>query len=127
VLGLSVRKQEELQCQLRDYPEGQGNHARRLSPKENEFYYSGEGEKRIMKKPKVELCEKLAGTGSCNDCPLVNHPNSRMLTRIFNELYEKYGQGVWEIVESNCPNLTCCYDCHIDDFCHVEGCEIIGE
>lgn len=80
-----------------------------------------------MNKPKVKLCEKLAGTGSCNDCPLMLHPNSRMITRILNELYEKFGPGVWEIVESNCPNLTCCYDCHIDDFCHVEGCKIIGD
>ena len=80
-----------------------------------------------MNKPKVELCEKRAGTGSCNDCPLMLHQNSRMITRILNELYEKYGKGVYEIVESYCPNLTCCYDCHIDDFCHIEGCEIIGD
>lgn len=68
----------------------------------------------------TKLCDR-----NCNKCPLILHPNSRMLTKIFNELYDKLGDEVHEIVEKNCPNLTCCYDCHIDDFCHLEGCELV--
>jgi hypothetical protein len=61
----------------------------------------------------------------CNDCPLMNESNAKMLTVIFNQLYNKFGHGVYEIVEENCPNLTCCYDCHIDDFCHLEDCKLV--
>jgi len=59
----------------------------------------------------------------CNHCPIINHPNSRMLTKVLNELYGKFGNGVYKIVQTNCPNFTACYDCRIDDFCHEEGCE----
>jgi hypothetical protein len=61
----------------------------------------------------------------CNECPMVNHPNSKMLTKILNKLYDKFGKGVYEIVERECPNFTCCFDCHIDDFCHMDGCKLI--
>ena len=61
---------------------------------------------------------------NCNECPVVLHPNSRMVTAVLNELLAKFGDGVYEIVQGKCPNLTVCYDCHIDDFCHVEGCEL---
>jgi hypothetical protein len=70
----------------------------------------------------VELCD-----GNCNECELLRTPNAKILTNIFNKLYDKFGSGVYSIVQSKCPNLTCCYDCHIDDFCHVEGCELIDE
>ena len=63
--------------------------------------------------------------GECNECTLLQSDNSRMVTKILNELHDKFGNGVYEIVQQNCPNLTCCYDCHIDDFCHFEGCKII--
>lgn len=63
--------------------------------------------------------------GNCNYCPIVNHPNSRMLTRVLNELQEKFGDGVYEIVQKNCPNFTVCYDCCIDDFVHIEDCKIV--
>ena len=68
----------------------------------------------------TKLCDR-----NCNECPFMLHPNSRMLTKIFNELYDKLGNEVYKIVENNCPNLTCCYDCHIDDFCHMEGCDLV--
>lgn len=61
---------------------------------------------------------------NCNKCPIVGHKNSRQLTYVFNKLYEKFGDGFYGIIEEACPNMTCCYDCHIDDFCHVEGCKI---
>lgn len=63
--------------------------------------------------------------GDCNHCPMVNHPNSRMLTKVLNELYSELGNKVYEIVQANCPNFTVCYDCRIDDFCHRENCKII--
>jgi hypothetical protein len=67
-----------------------------------------------------KLCDK-----DCNHCPVINHPNSRMLTLVLNKLYDKYGNGVWDIVEHICPNFTVCYDCRIDDFTHTENCKIV--
>lgn len=64
---------------------------------------------------------------NCNECPVILHPNSRMLTKVLNELQNKFGDDVYEIVQHNCPNFTVCYDCRIDDFCHFEGCELTGE
>ena len=71
---------------------------------------------------RTKLCDE-----DCNNCKLVLTENSRMLTRIFNELFDKLGNDVYVIVQSYCPNLTCCYDCNIDDFCHLEGCKIINK
>lgn len=68
------------------------------------------------------LCDK-----KCNECPIINHPNSRMVTLILNGLLEKFGDGAYRIVQENCPNLTCCFDCRIDDFCHIENCELSKE
>ena len=67
----------------------------------------------------MELCNR-----DCNNCPIVNHPNSRMLTKVLNALFDEFGDGAYDIVQENCPNLTVCYDCRIDDFCHHERCEI---
>jgi len=67
-----------------------------------------------------ELCD-----GDCNHCPIINHKNSRLLSAILNEAYDRFGNEFYQIVQGACPNLTCCRDCHIDDFCHVEGCKII--
>jgi len=51
---------------------------------------------------------------NCNECPIVIHSN--------------IGDDFYEIVQSMCPNMTCCYDCRIDDFVHVEGCcDLIDE
>ena len=60
----------------------------------------------------------------CNNCPVITHPNSRMLTKVLNELLNKFGEGVYEIVQNNCPNFTVYYECRVDDFCHIEGCEL---
>jgi hypothetical protein len=73
-----------------------------------------------MAKKEIELCDR-----DCNNCPIITHPNSRMVTYILNSLYEKMSDGdVYSTVQQACPNLTCCFDCHIDDFCHFEGCKI---
>jgi len=67
-----------------------------------------------------KLCDK-----KCNECVLMTNSNAKILTKIFNELYDELGGEVSQIVGKYCPNLTCCYDCHIDDFCHFENCEIV--
>lgn len=63
----------------------------------------------------------------CNHCPIIGHPNSRLLTKVLNALLNKFGDGVYKIVQEHCPNFTVCYDCRIDDFCHIEGCELEEE
>ena len=73
-------------------------------------------------KENIKWCDK-----KCSECPLIHHPNSRLLSKIFNEAYDKFGDDFYTIVQNYCPNLTCCYDCHIDDFCHLEGCEIVED
>ena len=64
---------------------------------------------------------------NCNECPVIGHENSRMLTKILNEARDKFGDEFYHIVQRNCPNMTVCYDCRIDDFCHVEGCELVND
>ena len=63
----------------------------------------------------------------CNNCALVMDKNSPMLTAIFNDLFENLGDEVYNIVQKRCPNLTVCFECRIDDFCHFEKCTIIKE
>lgn len=70
----------------------------------------------------MKLCDN-----DCNHCPIILHPHNRMITSILNALYEKFGEGVHEIVQDHCPNLTVCYDCRIDDFVHIKGCELSWE
>jgi len=67
----------------------------------------------------MKLCNK-----DCKNCEVLLNENARMITFILNSLYEKFGSGVYSVVQNACPNLTCCYDCHIDDFCHFEDCTI---
>ncbi len=64
---------------------------------------------------------------NCNECSLLNSTNSEILTKIFNKLLFRFGEGVYEIVQTNCPNLTVCCHCRIDDFCHIEGCQYTEE
>jgi hypothetical protein len=66
------------------------------------------------------LCDE-----NCNECGILRSKNYRQLTKTFEMLYDKFGNGVYQIVQANCPNFTACADCHIDDFCHITGCEII--
>lgn len=65
----------------------------------------------------MEYCD-----GDCNHCGVIMHPNSRQLTAVLNALYNRFGNEVYVTVQHMCPNMTCCYDCRLDDFCHVEGC-----
>lgn len=66
------------------------------------------------------LCDR-----NCNGSPIINHSNSKMITYILNKTYDKFGDDFYRIVQDNCPNLTVCPDCRIDDFYHEEGCKII--
>lgn len=68
----------------------------------------------------MKLCNE-----ECNNCPIINHANSRQLTKVFNQLSDKFGKEVNEIVNNGCPNMTCCFDCKIDNFCHIENCKIM--
>jgi len=63
--------------------------------------------------------------GNCNECVLMDHPNAKILTHIFNKSFDKFGDEFYKIVQDHCPNLTVCYDCKIDDFCHDRGCKLI--
>lgn len=62
--------------------------------------------------------------GDCNNCEI--HRN-RQFSLLINILHQKFGEEVYNITQMVCPNMTCCADCHIDDFCHIEGCEILKE
>ena len=66
------------------------------------------------------LCDE-----NCNECSLLEDTRSnRELTLILNKAYDKFGDEFYKLVNDNCPNLTCCVRCNIDDFCHDEGCPI---
>ena len=66
--------------------------------------------------------------GDCNHCPLLfENPSTRMLTYLLNKALEQFGEDFYKLVESHCPNLTCCVECNVDDFVHVEGCTIAKE
>jgi len=68
------------------------------------------------------LCDE-----NCNACSLLkSNPSNRMLTLILNKAYEQFGIEFYKLVESMCPNLTCCNECHIDDFVHFDSCTIVG-
>lgn len=63
----------------------------------------------------------------CCECPLMqDNGATRELVLILNKLVMIHGDEIIQEINEECPNLTCCPDCHIDDFCHTEGCEIIG-
>lgn len=70
----------------------------------------------------MKLCDE-----NCNQCPIIIHPNNRLLTKTFNELFEMFGNEAYKIIQKNCPNMTVCYDCRIDDFCHIENCKIMNQ
>jgi len=78
--------------------------------------------KRHEIRTELKLCDE-----DCNHCPIILHKNSRLLTRILNEAQNKFGDEFCKIIQGYCPNLTCCRDCHIDDFCHDENCEIVKD
>ena len=78
----------------------------------------------LLNKSRHRMTKRICDE-NCNGCPIIGHPNSRMVSLVLNMLHDRFGKGVHEIVQSQCPNLTVCFDCRIDDFCHIRGCKII--
>ena len=71
------------------------------------------------------MSDKRFCNENCNECPLMIYNDSnRQLSMILNLINDKFGKEAYNIIQDNCPNLTCCSDCRIDDFCHIESCEI---
>ena len=60
----------------------------------------------------------------CNHCGIWAN---RQFSLLINILHDRFGAEVYRITQAVCPNMTCCADCHIDDFCHDDGCEIANE
>lgn len=50
-------------------------------------------------KLKPALCNS-----DCNHCPIIGHPNNRLLTKLLNQLLARFGNGVYELVQNACPN-----------------------
>ena len=67
---------------------------------------------------KDDLCYRK----NCNDC-LKGH-ESKIAYIIIDKIRRKVGDDVIKITNKICPNLTICPECRIDDFIHVEGCEL---
>ena len=81
-----------------------------------------------MAKTKKKASElEYACNEDCNNCNVLRGQGFRQLTVILNALYEVFGAEVYEVVQHYCPNFTVCADCRIDDFCHMEGCELLAE
>ena len=73
----------------------------------------------MKSKKTIWLCDQ-----DCNHCAVIHN---RQVSLLMNVLWRFHGETVMEIANKICPNMTCCADCHIDDMCHVEGCEINQE
>ena len=54
--------------------------------------------------------------GDCNHCAVIRN---RQVSLLMNTLLHIYGDDIEEIGNAICPNLCCCADCHIDDYCHI--------
>ena len=59
----------------------------------------------------IYLCNE-----DCNHCEAIRN---RQVSLALHVLRDVFGEIVTDIVNEVCPNLTCCADCHIDDFCHL--------
>lgn len=56
------------------------------------------------------LCDR-----DCNNCAVIEN---QQLAVLLNALALRFGDEVWHITNTVCPNMTCCPICRIDDFCH---------
>lgn len=59
----------------------------------------------------------------CNTCMIEGRCVTRRAYIILAKLEREYPR-TYDITQENCCNLTCCPECHLDDFCHFEGCSI---
>jgi len=72
-------------------------------------------------------CDAERYGDDCNECycktPYLHRVAYSILFKLFitpkidSDLVYKYTQSI-------CPNLTCCPECRMDDFTHVEGCKL---
>lgn len=66
----------------------------------------------------------------CNNCRLLFAKDDndfkalKQLHVLLNALEIAFGGGVVQIANMVCPNLTCCPNCHIDDFSHFRNCDV---
>jgi hypothetical protein len=51
----------------------------------------------------MKLCDE-----DCNKCPIVIHPNSRMITKVLNEALEKFGDDFYRNRQKDTPSLEVC-------------------
>ena len=65
----------------------------------------------MAKKQRTWLCDE-----DCNHCAVIRN---RPVSLLMNTLLHIYGDEIEEIGNEICPNLCCCADCHIDDYCHI--------
>ena len=66
-----------------------------------------------------QLCDE-----NCNECSVINSANFKQIYRMLAFADQEYGRDFLALVNDNCCNATVCPECHVDDFCHVEGCSI---
>lgn len=66
-----------------------------------------------------EICDEI-----CNGCR--NNRSSRASYRILQLINER-DESIIKEINKICPNMSCCPECRVDDFCHVEGCNYIIE
>lgn len=63
----------------------------------------------------------------CNRCYIKTPYLHRVAYSILFKLYLYYrvnNEFIYRTTQSICPNLTCCPECRMDDFTHVEGCKL---
>lgn len=65
---------------------------------------------------RTDLCDH-----DCNNCQLIGN---KMVYSVLQSIFQK-NESMERIIQLHCPNLTCCPVCGVDDFGHVEGCEMI--
>ena len=60
--------------------------------------------------------------GKCNDC----HQNRKSIAsyQILQLICER-DETIMKEVNTICPNMSVCPECHVDDFVHVEGCSFV--
>ena len=73
-----------------------------------------------------DSCLNLRETGdkpNCNDCAIENLALRATCYDILYAHYLLFGNQSYALTQKGCPNMTCCPECRIDDFCHIEGCK----
>ncbi len=59
----------------------------------------------------------------CNSCAVIHSQNWITGYLVLARLARKHANVLREVNEQ-CPNMTCCPECHVDDFSHTKGCAV---